>query len=418
MNRDALSVLGRPEYSALFAAARARLERNGVAVGAHVLRLRDLDLPARDGIAGLLGRARTTDGPVTVRLDALDAALRRSAVAAGLLEVLEALGGPVHDRRAARALAADEREALWARLRAHPVARRDARVGAWLDQVRRSGTATRAAGGGDGDVEALVARALDVLGRLPADGVQLARLAADVTGDSHALDRNRPLGSLAVHAIAFVEGGAVPSSAAGWRRLWGDAGVVCDDLSCDVLVLNLPLLGDDPLARITREGAGSGEPLRLTLRQLARGPLTVAGEVGVFVCENPVVVAHAADRLGAASAPLVCVDGIPNTAARRLLTELRGAGASLRYHGDFDWGGLRIGSIVIGQLGAQPWRFGATDYRAAVARVGPAAVPLGDRGLSALWDGELPAAMADAGVAIYEEQVLDDLTADLARLAR
>jgi len=42
----------------------------------------------------------------------------------------------------------------------------------------------------------------------------------------------------------------------------------------------------------------------------------------------------------------------------------------LRYHGDFDWGGLTIGNFVMREFGAEPWRFGKTDYLAAAAKHG------------------------------------------------
>ncbi len=80
------------------------------------------------------------------------------------------------------------------------------------------------------------------------------------------------------------------------------------------------------------------------------------------ICENPVVTAEAADRLGAAAAPLVCVGGQPGVAAMTLLRNLAENGAKLRYHGDFDWGGLRIGNVVFGRLPVVPWRFDTAAY--------------------------------------------------------
>lgn len=62
----------------------------------------------------------------------------------------------------------------------------------------------------------------------------------------------------------------------------------------------------------------------------------------VGICENPTVLA-AADTLGPACLPaLVCLQGRPSAAALTLLRGLHDRGASLYYHGDFDWRGLRI----------------------------------------------------------------------------
>ncbi len=411
MNAQGLAPLRRPELATLWAAVRQRLESNGVVISASPVRLGQLSAAERDAVAGLLGRARAHAGAVAVRLDVLDRVLRASAVSAGLVEVVEALSGPLRDRRSERDSQRAARESLWSNALEHPALRRAPRVGEWLAAARRSGVVTRAALGED--PARVLGQALDALDRLPADGLHLARLAAETTGDSHALDRSRPLGSVVLHALCFVADQPTPTSASAWRRVWADAGVVCDDLSCDVLVLNLPLRGGGLTARVLRDHASVGEPVRLTLRQLVGESLAVAAESPVFVCENPIVVAYAADTLASRSAPLICVDGVPNTAARRLLEQLAAGGASLHYHGDFDWGGVRIANIVIGALGATPWRFTAEQYRAARATMSTTGVPLGDRPVRATWDPDLTAAMLDGGTAIFEEQLLDHLAADL-----
>src|SRR5207249_1561563 len=114
--------------------------------------------------------------------------------------------------------------------------------------------------------------ALDVLSVLyKSDGChRLAILAAEVTGDAHGLDRGRPAGTLAVHALTWLGERSFPQDAADWRRSWSDAGVACDDLSCDVLVLNLP--------------GWAREPLRLTLRQASAWRAPTSGDRAVFVC--------------------------------------------------------------------------------------------------------------------------------------
>ena len=127
------------------------------------------------------------------------------------------------------------------------------------------------------------------------------------SADSHGLDRGRPAGTLVVHALTWLCNEPFPQDAADWRRVWADAGVACDDLSCDVLVLIFP--------------GFAMEPLRLTLRQvMSWQPPTLPRGV-VFSCENPAVVAAAADRLSDASPPLVCVDGMPSTAALMVLPD-------------------------------------------------------------------------------------------------
>jgi len=201
-------------------------------------------------------------------------------------------------------------------LGAHPAVGLDDRLTGWLEQVRKTGFDRRLAGARGA---AAVRTALDVLAVLGVDRVadgqqiggsaggrhRLAVLAAEVVGDAHALDRGRPAGTLVVHALTWLREVPFPQDAADWRRAWADAGVACDDLSCDVLVLNLP--------------GFAMEPLRLTLRQVMswRPP---AGDHGlVLACENLAVVAAMTDRFGEAAPPIVCVDGMPSTAALLVL---------------------------------------------------------------------------------------------------
>ncbi len=389
-----MSAFQRAAYRPLWVAARRRLEGNGGHLAGSPLVLRDLTADEADAVAGLLGVARPRDGVIRVRLDRLDDALRRSPPGRGLVATLESTGGPLRDRRAERAAAATSGAATWDALARHPAAVADPRLGAWLSDLRRSGLARRLAR----DAEArTVSVALDVLARLPADGVRLAVLAAETTGDAHGLDRRRPAGTLVVHALAFRAGRPFPEDAADWRRAWADAGVACDDLSCDVLALGLP--------------GGAEEPLRLTLRQATRWrPPHVPA--CAFVCENPAVVAAAADA-GVPVAPLVCVEGIPSTAALCVLGELAAAGSRIRYHGDFDWRGLAIATVVARKVpGVEPWRFSGADYLAHVgASLGT--MPLTGRRAASPWDPALAEAMSAAGVAVYEEQVLDGLLADV-----
>ena len=125
------------------------------------------------------------------------------------------------------------------------------------------------------------------------------------------------------------------------------------------------------------------------------------------------MVAAAADRLGAASAPLVCTEGQPRTAARVLPARLAAAGVRLAYHGDFDWGGIQIANAVMRRHGAIPWRFSSAAYRR--ARGGR---PLRGEPTAASWDSRLQPAMVALGLAVHEEEVLDLLLKDLAGAAR
>lgn len=133
----------------------------------------------------------------------------------------------------------------------------------------------------------------------------------------------------------------------------------------------------------------------------------------VFVCENPNIVAIAADELGARCAPLVCTEGMPAAAQGALLSQLVDGGAQLHYHGDFDWPGIRIANHVIARWAALPWRFGAGDYRSAAGRCSDRLRDLDGKAVAAQWDSDLLPAMQLCGLAVTEEAVVEQLFQDL-----
>lgn len=401
-------LLGGTDLGWLRDRVRRRLERGEPVDGTVTLSRATPE--QRDAVARLLGRRPRDGATLSVRLDELDALLRRSgAHPDGLAAAIVALTGPVRDRTAAAA----EAEAAWAAafraldpaVAAHP------ELAEWAAGLRSTGTVRRIARDPAAAGE-LLGRLASVLTALPVEPEPVGRFAERVLGSAHALDADRPIAGL-VFGAARVLGGAGDGEGAAWRRdVWASVGLLRDELSSTVLVLNLPAAPDTPTGRMLAGLREAGEPAVLTLRQLRRPPRFQ--DVGmVSICENPVVMAEAADRLGATSGPLVCVGGQPGVAAMTLLRHIAASGARLRYHGDFDWGGLRIGNGLFRRLPVQPWRFDAAAYRSAAAR--GAGRPLGGEPVACAWDPELAEDMRRAGHAVEEERVLDELLADLDR---
>lgn len=422
------TLLGGPATAWLRDRVRTRLARGQALSG--VVTLSDPSDAERAAVDRLLGRRPSSGASVTVRLEDVDRLLREARVCAGLAAAVEALDGPAPDPDRAAA-----EEAAWRRAvgsidpdRLGPWAR------GWVDDLEATGVLRRLAGDPTRARE-LMRTAAAVLEALPGAGVPRARLAAEVVGDSHGLDPG-PLATLVLKGLQHRRDGRAGALPGGEERraLWASAGVLVGELSSSVLVLGLPgprasglgrrvlqrlvrgpgmRLSRDPSMtdRVLAAHAAAGEPARLTLGQLVRHPPQLHGLAGrqVYVCENTAVVAAAAAELGPACPPLVCVEGQPSSAGQALLASLAGVGAALAYHGDFDWAGLRIGNLLVEQLGARPWRFTAADYRAA-----PGGPPLSGSPVEAAWDVALAGTLRDRGVAVHEEQVLDDLLADLA----
>ena len=363
-------------------------------------------------LSGLLGRPlRPETSSVGIRLEELDRVLSQVGDGWDLAATVQAVAGPLPDRVGeAAARQAAIASALDTARRAGPPAEWFAR---WLGDVAADGTAGRLHSRGDLDSLVTVAH---VLARLPADGLPLPVLATEVTGDTKALGRG-PLAALALRAVAAWQGEAPPRTAGERRALWESVGVVPDDLASQVLVLGLPAAASGMLGSWLHEAASHGVPFRVTLHQLQLSPLDIGEAQPVHVCENPAVLRVAAERLGPASLPLVCTEGRPSVACNRLLDTLAAFRCSLRYHGDFDWPGLRIAADVLSRPGAGPWRYSTADYVDAVERLGRLSVRSRLAGAPAPspWDPELARAMTRHDSVVYEEDVLATLVEDLRR---
>ena len=361
-----------------------------------LLRLSALDAHEAEALQALVGRAPRASASVQVDIVELNERLRAAGLAHSLHDALERLDGPIVARAAERAAAA----AAWAAL---PGQARHAALACLLAEARGLGLLKRLSAGQASDALALCERAARVLDALPAHGQTRAHLAARCLGDAHGLDDGQPVATLVLAALRLQ---VLDGADDGTRALWAAHGVSVNELARPALSLNMPL------PRV----AASGEPHYWSLRQLLRQPppWAVAGR-DVFVCENPNLLAMAADALGPQCAPLLCTDGMPAAAQRAVLAQLAVAGARLHYHGDFDWPGITIANRVLQDFGASAWRFAAPNYAAAVqgAATGSHA-PLEGRPVPASWDPALTAAMQDTGRAVAEEALLHHLLPDLA----
>jgi uncharacterized protein (TIGR02679 family) len=383
---------------------RARYEKGD---SRDVFTLTALTVVERRALANLLGRPAIFAESMRIRRSDLDERLARAGVANSLREALELLDGPLHDRRAAQIAL----EGAWNSTLSSV---EDPRLAAFLSSIAGTALVKRLSGSDPAQAASLLTYAARVMARLPAQGMSLAQLAAEALGDSHALDIGRPVASIVLRACAIklsaeaVEALPAQDPEESVRERWARLGVTVNELSLPALCFNLP-------TKSALDNFIAGEPIHISLRRLLRRTpdWDVAGRE-VFVCENPNIVAIAADRLGASGGPLVCTDGMPSAAQQTLLMQLAAAGAKLRYHGDFDWAGVAIGNFVMREFGAEPWRFGAADYLSASGSHG---IELrGDERVTARWDERLTDVMSEQGAAVHEEAVVETLLIDLAAI--
>lgn len=413
-------LLGGPALAALRQRLRRHFERQGEQDGGRILHLGQLRPAEHEALALLTGRPSRTARSARIDVASIDVALRAAGLCDSLRDALERLDGPIANRIALRAAA----ERAWSAVTRR--SGRDPRLQDWLQTPAAGALIKRLARRDATIAETLLAQADAVLRHLPALGLPRAQLAAQVLGNAHALDAGQPVASLVLAAWRHGEIKAAHSSrdvglesdlhvsADGKARtsderardIWARAGVLVNELARPALVLNLPVLA--------AASSAPGEPTYLSLRRLLREPRAWAVQGRpVYVCENPNLLAIAADRLGTGCAPLVCTDGMPAAAQRTLLDQLAKAGARLYYHGDFDWPGLQIANHVLRRWQAQPWRMSTQDYETAVQTAPHTQRDLLASDLTAIWDPLLAASMRRHGLAIAEEAVADRLIEDL-----
>ncbi|MEH2474330.1 uncharacterized protein (TIGR02679 family) [Nitrobacteraceae bacterium AZCC 2161] len=410
-------LLGGDRYAALRKRLRQRFERAPLDAAVEIFRIGKLTTEEHAALASLLGRPLRYSSSLQVDVRHIDNAFRDAGIAASLRSALEQLDGPIANLAYTRLAL----QTLWS-----DVLNR-CTVPALIELLqtpRGLGLLKRLAGRSPTAAIQLCRRVEAVLQRLPSAGIARSRLAAETLGDPHGLDSNQPVATLVLaiwrRLIAqldsddsavdpVVNSESEPTrSVERDRDIWAKAGVLVNELARPALFLNLPVRGS------SSHGWSPGEPVYASLRSLLRSPPSwdVADRT-VYVCENPNFVAIAADHWGACCHPLVCTDGMPAAAQRCLLSQLAGAGAKLRYHGDFDWPGLQIGNHVMRAYGATTWRFNAADYQSAVDGASDLRHILTGDPTCAAWDDALMPAMQQHGLAIAEEALADSLLPDL-----
>lgn len=401
--------LGHPMLARLLQALTDRLRLGRALTGS--LTLSNPSGSERSAIDQLLGRKPSSGTSLTLRLSEIERVLRQGDLCDSLEEAVHVIAGPVTNQRATRESAQQRWSDLF--ISAEFAIADAAELLPWLHHIRATGLLKRLTRGDLAVATALIEKAIVVLRQLPQPVVPLAEFSARVAGDSHALDVGTPLSTLCLSAIAMQQG-LPPSRSADFRReRWDFVGVVVDELCAPVLVLNLRGDPSTLVGRLLNVMAAAGEPCHLTVRQLRAAGENAFGElreIPVHVCENPSVIAAAAQRLGARSLPLICTSGQPASAAQLLLRQLREAGCRILYHGDMDRAGIGIANFLVQRFSVEPWRMSAPDYLSAVSTTG---LPLRGRPAVAGWDAELSASMRSHGKAVLEECVVDVLISDL-----
>lgn len=424
-------LLGVPEMEWFIARVRSRITLTGVGHLHGVLRLNSPTDAQREAAMRLVGKSRRPGSSLRIDLDDVEAILRAGPWPEGLADAVIALTGPVVDHRedAAREIAEWDRAAsgFSAVYERYPI------LDEWwltlcatgnLKRSARSEAARLGIESGPSVAEQLVSDLVAVLGALPASGVPLSVFARNTLGDAHGLDETRPLGRLATAALRLI-GETGEDEYMSRRDAWAAVGVVLSNVASTVLSLGLRGASRREIAEdlagataVTLDAMHAvRSPVVLTLDQVRSGGVSVPGPIAVVhVTENPAVIESIAQHWasdGESVDPLmVCSSGQPSTAVIELLEWLTQNGAKCRYHGDFDWAGIRIAQSIGARVPWRPWRFTACDYREA-AESENSSIPLRGTPAETPWDPDLTVAMREIGRAVEEEAVVDLLADDV-----
>ena len=411
-------LLGGDHFALLRKRLRRRFERAPLDAVVENFRIGQLTIEEHAALASLLGRPLRYANSLQVDVRLIDAAFQNAGIATSLRDALEQLDGPITNLATTRL----RLQEVWSDVLGACTNRE---LIGLLQAPAGIGLLKRLSKQSPPAALQLCRRVEAVLQRLPANGITRSQLAAEVLGDAHALDSGQPTAALVLTVWRQVitlthannddldiepKGSEIEQDgdAERDRDVWAKAGVLVNELARPALFLNLPIRDAENRDRLP------GEPVYASLRSLLRSPpLWDVANRKVYVCENPNLVAIAADRWGSDCAPLVCTDGMPAAAQRCLLSQLAKARAQLCYHGDFDWPGIRIGNHVMRGHGAQSWRFGAADYEAAVDGASGLEQALTGKAARAVWDDGLMTAMQQHRLSIAEEALAASLLEDL-----
>ncbi|MFC4808836.1 TIGR02679 domain-containing protein [Paenibacillus sp. GCM10023250] len=278
-----------------------------------------------------------------------------------------------------------------------------------------------------------------VVGRADTKPIRLPILAAQATGDAHALDWKHPLGRLFWWGLTYVTGNSghlAPTLSEdefgteqeqidvldeGMSQAWliregyRRGSVADDDLSSQVLLYAPELFG------VAQEHV-------LTLRQVERLSVAQLGALNytrVFMVENPSVFAELVDadsqickHAEAEGAVIICGNGRPTTAVIKLLDALlsQREDVTLHYAGDLDLVGLGIAlSLQIRyRRRFRAWRMDREVY----LRYAHKGMSLADTELLRLpelglgWDASLIETMIEQGVKLHQELWVAELLKD------
>lgn len=263
-----------------------------------------------------------------------------------------------------------------------------------------------------------VGKALVRLEKSKTEGTEspLAVFAADISGNPHYFDRGTTAGQLLIHGICYLEKASFPGNAHQWRGLLLGVGIVPDNLSSMVHAFGLRLKTTAGWHPAYEAFCARKEPCVITMENL-RGVTGVqpAGS-RVYIVENEMVFSYLLEKGKEKEFTLLCTSGQLRAVALDLIPLILDSGAEIWYSGDMDPDGLGIADRLWQKFGdrIRIWRMSSADYVNSLSAEG-----IGETGMARLESirnpllQETAACIQEKQVAAYQENLLEDLLADL-----
>jgi len=218
------------------------------------------------------------------------------------------------------------------------------------------------------NVLATISKVAEMINNLPPpekSPIRLSTFAAMFIDCPHQLEFTGEYGLLFVRALAYHFGTPIPYSPESAVELYLKAGLLTNDVLCQVTVQNIKAYKPDGEPDKVCEIYNSRNQAHvLTLENIAGFTEAKSADGKVYVIENPQVFAAVREQLHDKNYTLISPIGNHNPGFLRLLQLLCNTGSKLYYAGNLDYKGLINADALYLQFGKQfiPWRYSKADY--------------------------------------------------------
>lgn len=195
--------------------------------------------------------------------------------------------------------------------------------------------------------------------------IRLSTFAAKFIDCPYQLEFAGEYGLLFVRALAYHFGTPIPHSPEAAIELYLKAGLLANDVLCQVMVQNIKAYKPDGKPdKICEIYNKCNQVHVLTLENIAGFVQAKSTEGKVYVIENPQVFAAVREQVYDKNYTLISPVGNHNPGFLRLLDLLCATGSRLYYAGNMDYKGLINADALYLQFGKQfiPWRYSKADY--------------------------------------------------------